>query len=127
MTMESLNIKGDKKSPEITFEPYSGLLKMQGKSNLENPSKFYLDIVEWLEKYSLEAAVKTTFRMEMEYFNSSSAKHLLKVFRILENLKLDTNKQVVVEWCYDGNDHSMLESGEDYSTMVKIDFIFIEL
>ncbi len=125
--MESLKIKGDKKSPEVTLEPYSGLLETKGKSNLENPGKFYDPIINWLIEYSKEPAIKTTFRMEMDYFNSSSAKHLMKIFRILESIAKDPKKQVLVQWCHDGHDLSMRESGEDFSSMLNVDFEFIEL
>jgi len=125
--MESLKIKGDKKSPDVTFEPYSGLLVMIGKSALENPGKFYDNINVWLTEYSKHSAIKTTLRMEMDYFNSSSAKHLMKIFRTLEKINSSDKKQVLIQWCYEGGDHSMLESGEDFSSMLKIDFEFVEL
>jgi len=125
--MESLNIKGDKKSPAVAFEPYSGLLVMKGKSSLENPGKFYDRILDWINNYSKQPAVKTTFRMEMEYFNSSSAKFLMKLFRSLEEINKGGRKQVSVEWCFEGNDQSMQESGEDFNSMLKLDFKFVEL
>lgn len=125
--MESLNIKGDKKSPDIAFEPYSGLLVMKGKSNLENPGKFYDRILDWINTYSKQSAIKTTFRMEMEYFNSSSAKYLIKIFRLLEEINKGGKKKVSVEWCFEGNDQSMQESGEDFNSMLKLEFKYIEL
>jgi hypothetical protein len=100
---------------------------MSGKSSLENPNKFYENVVLWMEKYEKDPAVKTTFRMELDYFNSSSAKHMMKIFRILERINKMPHKQVVIQWCHDGFDHSMQESGEDFQSMLKIDFEFIEL
>lgn len=123
--MESLNVEAGKKSPGISFEPYSGLLVIKGKSSLENPGKFFDPVMNWLDKYLDEAAVKTTFRMEMDYFNSSTAKYLMKMFRVLEQLDKDEKKEVVVQWCHDSHDHSMQESGEDYSSMLKLRFEYV--
>jgi len=125
--MESLNISGNKKTPEIAFEPFSGLLVIKGKSNLENPSKFYDPVINWLENYAQDPAIKTTFRMEMDYFNSSSAKHLMRVFRVLESIAKNDKKEVIVQWCHDDHDHSMQESGEDYSSMLQLNFEYVEL
>lgn len=125
--MKSLNIKGDKKSPSIVFEPYSGYLLIKGKSNLENPTKFYEPVIDWVNEYAEDPAIKTTLRIELEYFNSSSAKHIMKLFRILEEINKLPKKSVVVQWCYDGADHSMKESGDDFNSMLKLDFDFVHL
>lgn len=125
--MESLKIKGDKNSPEVTFEPYSGFLLIKGKSNLENPTKFFEPLLNWVENYSKEPAIKTTFRVEFEYFNSSSAKHIMRIFQYLEHISKLPKKQVVVQWCHDDNDHSMQESGEDFQSMINLNFEFVKL
>ena len=125
--MISLNVKGDKKSPGIIFEPYSGLLVISGKSSLENPGKFFEPVLKWIEKYVKDAAIKTTFRMEMDYFNSSTAKYLMKIFRILEELNADAKNELIIEWCHDDLDHSMQESGEDYQSMLKLTFRFVKV
>ena len=123
--MESLNIEGGKKNPEVSFEPYSGVLVMIGKSSLENPTKFFDPIVEWLEEYGNKPSPITTFRMQLEYFNSSSSKLMMKIFRTLEKMHKDTKTQCIIEWYYDEMDGSMLEAGEDFESMLKMDFKYI--
>ena len=125
--MENLHIPAEKKSPNVEFELYSGLLKIGGNSNLENPSKFYDQVINWLESYSLKPAVKTTFKMEMEYFNSSSSKHLMRALRILEKIQLSGKSDVLVEWTHHEHDGSMLEAGEDYASMLKMPFSYTEI
>lgn len=124
--MQSLNIKADKKSPSVVFEPYSGLMVIKGKSSLENPERFYEALIKWTEKYAADPAIETTFRMEMEYFNSSSAKSMMKMFRILENIAKSPKKRVSIQWCHDGQDYSMKESGEDFQSMLEIPFEFVQ-
>ena len=123
--MESLNIEGGKKNPEVAFEPYSGVFVMTGKSSLENPTKFYDPIVAWLEEYGNKPNPKTTFRMRLEYFNSSSSKLMMKIFRTLENMHKESKTKCTIEWYYDEMDGSMLEAGEDFESMLKIEFKYI--
>ena len=124
--MENLHIKAEKKSPSVDFELYSGLLRVGGKSNLENPGSFYDNVINWLESYILKPAVKTTFKMEMEYFNSSSSKHLMRVLRIIERIQVSGKSDVLIEWHHHEHDGSMLEAGEDFASMLKVPFSYIE-
>ena len=123
--MESLNIEGGKKNPQVAFEPYSGVMVMSGKSSLENPAKFYDPIVEWLGEYGKQPSPKTIFRMKLEYFNSSSSKLMMKIFRTLESMHKGEKTQCTIEWYYDEMDGSMLEAGEDFESMLKMDFEYI--
>ena len=124
--MENLNVKAEKKRPSIEFELYSGLLRIAGNSNLENPGKFYDTVINWLESYSFKPAVKTTFKMEMDYFNSSSSKHLMKALRVLEKIQTSGKSDVLIEWHHHEHDGSMLEAGEDFASMLKIPFTYVE-
>ena len=123
--MESLKIEGSKKSPDIVFEPYSGVLIVGGRSSIENPTKFFTPVLDWAEEYSIKPGPKTTFRMQMEYFNSSSSKFLMKIFRVLEAIQKEGKSEVVIEWYYEELDGSMLESGEDFDSMLKLNFEYM--
>ena len=123
--MESLRIEGSKKSPEIIFEPYSGVMVMNGRSSLENPTKFFAPVLDWAEKYTIEPTKQTTFRMQMEYFNSSSSKVLMKIFRIMESMHKGGKSNFTIEWYYDELDGSMLEAGEDFQSMLKVNFKYM--
>ena len=124
--MDNLHIPAENKKPAIEFEQFSGSLKIGGRSSIENPGKFYEQVIEWLDAYCQSPAVETTFKMEMEYFNSSSAKHLMKIFRVLEKAHVDGKTNVHVEWHHSEHDDSMMEAGEDYASMLKIPFIYVE-
>ncbi|HAW51194.1 MAG TPA: nuclear pore complex subunit [Flavobacteriales bacterium] len=125
--MENLHIAAEKKSPSVDFELYSGLLRIGGNSSLENPGKFYDNLINWLESYTLKPAVKTTFKMEMEYFNSSSSKHLMRALRIMERIQQSGKSDVLVEWYHNEHDGSMFEAGEDFASMLKVPFTYIEV
>ncbi|MEQ8324700.1 MAG: DUF1987 domain-containing protein [Vicingaceae bacterium] len=124
--MENLHIHAEKKKPGIAFEKYSGSLKITGNSSIENPDKFYEEVVNWLDEYTIQPAKETVFSMQMEYFNSSSAKHLMRLFRVLERAHADNKTKVLIKWYHNEHDGSMLEAGEDYASMLKVPFTFIE-
>ena len=124
--MENLHIQAERKKPAVEFEKYSGSLQISGQSSIENPGKFYETVIDWLEKYIKEPAVETTFKMKMDYFNSSSAKHLMKIFRVLERAHVDGKTNVLIEWHHNEHDGSMLEAGEDYASMLKVPFTYME-
>ena len=125
--MSVVNIQGDKKNPTIQFDSEKGHLNIEGRSNLENPARYYRPVIDALEDYFHNPQPETHARFAMEYFNSSSSKMIMKTFRLLEKLQIEGKSNVHVEWCYDEGDGSMLEAGEDYMSMLKMDFEMIEL
>ena len=58
----------------------------------------------------------------LEYFNTSSSKCLLDIFRRLETINLSGKTKVIVSWFYETDDEDMMEAGEDYQALVKIPF-----
>jgi Domain of unknown function (DUF1987). len=124
--MEFMNIEGTPKTPTITLNPESGIIEIKGRSIPENSIEFYKPIVDWLEDYAKKPNEKTVVNIQLEYFNTSSSKCILDVFKKLENLKKDKN-DVVVNWYYEEDDEDMLEAGEDYESIIKVPFKMIEI
>jgi hypothetical protein len=121
--MEKLINKGGKKTPTIIFDPEKGELHLEGRSIPEDTIKFYDPILKWVEEYiGTERKGKTTdFHVNLEYFNTSTSRYLFGIFKILESYHLNGNP-VVIHWYYETDDFEMLESGEDYSSILKIPF-----
>jgi hypothetical protein len=71
-----------------------------------------------LEEYAKNPKKKTVFRFELEYFNTSSAKQLSKIFVFLKSIK----EEVEVIWCYYDDDTDMLNSGKRFEKLTNIDF-----
>ena len=57
----------------------------------------------------------------LKYYNTSSAKCILDVLDKLLVLN-DEGKKLTVNWYYDESDDEMLESGENYSTILDFPF-----
>ena len=96
--MEALILKGSSKTPTIEFNNNTGVLLLKGRSIPENSIEFYAPLNTWIEEYSGNPSGKTVLEMRLEYFNTSSSKCILDVFKKLEKLKLGmlTTKKTTV-------------------------------
>ena len=124
--MESISIEGTPKTPTVNFDAATGKIEIKGRSIPENSIEFYRPLVEWLEEYSKEPQKLTTVNIQLEYFNTSSSKCILDVFKKLEAIKKARN-EVVINWYYEEDDEDMLEAGEDYESIIRVPFKMIEI
>lgn len=118
----NLHIDDSLKTPSISFAAENGILEIKGKSIPENSLEFYRPVFEWLDSYSQSPAPATILKVALEYFNTSSSKCLLDIFRKLEVINLSGRSSVKVNWIYDTDDEDMMEAGEDYQALVKVPF-----
>jgi hypothetical protein len=122
--MEPILIKGTPKTPEVRFDSNEGLLEIKGRSSPENSPEFYRPLANWIQEYAQSPRDRTVINIHLEYFNTSSSKCLLDLFKKLEAI-YKSSHDVLVNWYYD-EDESMLEAGEDYKVMTHIPFNMIE-
>ncbi len=126
MELEPIRIEGTAKTPTITFTEATGAIDVKGRSIPENSIEFYKPLVDWLEAYSDSPLEKTTVNIQLEYFNTSSSKCILDVFKKLETIHKN-GKEVIINWYYEEDDEDMLEAGEDYESIIRIPFKMIEV
>lgn len=124
--MESIALEGTPKTPTVNMDGGTGIVEIKGRSIPENSIEFYRPIVEWLDEYSKEPQQLTTVNIQLEYFNTSSSKCILDVFKKLEAIKKARN-EVIINWYYEEDDEDMLEAGEDYESIIRIPFKMIEV
>lgn len=120
--MSNLIIDSNNKTPSVEFGFTTGMLEIRGKSIPENSADFYQPLFDWLDNYSLSPAPETELKVCLEYFNTSSSKCLLDIFRRLEKINLSGKSVVKVLWYFEADDEDMMEAGEDYKSLVKIPF-----
>lgn len=120
-------IEGSGKTPEVKFVADSGMLEISGKSIPENSFGFYQPLFSWIDLYSNAPAPATEIKVSLEYFNTSSSKCLLDIFRKLELIKKSGKSRVSVSWYYEADDEDMMEAGQDYDSLVGLDFNIIRL
>lgn len=119
--MEPLFIERTKVSPEINFNKDEGIFKVAGRSLVEDPGKFYMPVYNWLENYIKEPNEVTNFNFDLEYFNSSSARQVMKLIMLLEDI-VDTDKEINLNWLYEEGDDMSRERGEEIAAVSKLRF-----
>ena len=124
--MENLNYKGTPKTPEISFDADKGVLEIKGRSIPENSIEFYKPLVDWLEEYANNPLKRTQVNIQLEYFNTSSSKCILDIFKKLEAIHKAKN-EIVVNWYYEEDDEDMLEAGEDYESIIRVPFKMVQI
>jgi len=124
--MENLVIEGTPKTPTIKFQPQDGKLLIQGRSIPENSIEFYKPLVDSLEAYAGTPKETTNVDIVLEYFNTSSSKCILDVFKKLEKINAEKSG-VIINWHYEEDDEDMLEAGEDYQAIINIPFKMVEI
>ncbi len=131
--MEKLIIEPTANSPRIALDPESRSFEFSGESRPENVRKFYLPILEWLESYTSEQErlkdAERTFgllcQFNFEYFNSTSAKYILDIFKSLNAIS-GLGIELEIKWLYEEDDEDMLEVGQEMSRMSKLSFEYIK-
>jgi hypothetical protein len=124
--MNPLLIKPTDVSFSIVLDKERGVFEFAGKSRPENAIEFFEPVFKWFDNYIADPNPMTQIVFKLDYYNSSSAKVLLRLLVRLEQL-VEIGNNVKIHWCYRKNDEDIIESGEDFSTMINIPFEFIEL
>jgi len=124
--MEPIIIEGTPKTPSIKFDVREGVFEIKGRSIPENSVEFYKPLNEWLDQYMQVPLDKTIVNIRLEYFNTSSSKCILDVFKRLESIHR-AKHDVEINWFYEEDDEDMLEAGEDYDSIIKVPFKMIEI
>lgn len=117
--MENLIIKGEAKTPTIDFNYGKGELVISGRSIPENSIEFYKPIIEWLELLKVSEKDKIVLDIKLEYFNTSSSKCILDVFKKLEEIR-GVGKDASIRWFFESDDEDMEEAGQDFSAIIKV-------
>jgi hypothetical protein len=123
--MKELKIPPTKTSPEILLTP-DGDIKIRGRSIHENSIDFFKPVMEWLNEYVKEPADVTCIDINLEYFNSASAKIIIKLLQQLSYVKLK-NKKFIINWYYEEGDEDILERGEYFSSVLNLPFNFTRI
>ena len=125
--MEKLHIEGSAKTPSVSFDAEVGILEMRGRSIPENSIEFFQPLMDWIDAYGANPIAKTQVDMKLEYFNTSSSKCILDLFKRLEKIYNNGSSNVVINWFYEVDDEDMQEAGEDYAAIVDLNFEIQEI
>jgi len=124
--MDTLAIEMSAKTPLVKLSP-GGKLEFRGRSIPENSIEFYSPIFDWIDSFAADPQPETELHIQLEYFNTSSSKCLLDIFKKLQTLHVAGKSKVTAHWYYESDDEDMLEAGEDYQAIIKIPFVLIKI
>ncbi|MCQ2251228.1 MAG: DUF1987 domain-containing protein [Bacteroidales bacterium] len=126
--MEDIHIKGMHEAyfiPSVDFEVATGRCEIAGESYLEETTKFYTPIFEWIKEYTETIKGPLTFDFKLSYFNTSSSKCLVDILDMLKKYQ-KSGGQVTVNWYYEDSEEE-LEEVEDFIMETGLDINKIPL
>jgi len=132
--MENLFIAPTLTTPEIRFSLEENIFRVSGTSRPEDVRALYYPVTEWIKQFadnlidgSIEkytAANPFRFQVDLNYFNSSSAKFLYDILIEVKRIQ-SASVPAIVEWHYEDDDLDLREAGNDLSILVEMEFTYI--
>ncbi len=109
-----LSLPPSERTPGVEFDFAANRFRLTGESYPEHVSEFFGPLVQQLHSHlkALEGA-EVLFSFELIYFNSSSAKVIIGLLELLDDVAAAGNS-VTVQWCYEEEDEAMQEMGEEF-------------
>jgi hypothetical protein len=119
-----IKVEGSNDKPCVEFCQSTGVLNISGRSLPEDAFTFYKPIIEWLGNYANSPASETSLIVNLEYFNTASAKQIFKIISIVNEISKKSKAEV--KWHYDADDKDMLNSGQRFSKLCSFEFQYIQ-
>ena len=118
--MATLQIAGTDRTPGMLFDFDNNCFSIAGESYPEDVAEFYGERINQLTDHLAglrDATLRFDFRLI--YFNSSTAKVLMRLFDALEQAARQGN-QVVVNWYHAADDDNMREMGAEFAEDLQV-------
>ena len=124
--MEKFEIQGSDKFPSVILDPYLNKYEILGRSIPENANLIYTPIMDWIENNLHQVNEPfIAFKFHLEYHNSSSARHLIALFKKLEYFN-STEKKIIINWHHEDNEDDY-EVGKLYKNSCNLSFNLISI
>jgi hypothetical protein len=117
--MENVKLEATGLNPEVELD-LNGTIRISGKSMMEDASRYYQPIHDWIDEYIKNELASLTFEISLTYFNSSSAKQLLKVLMTVDEAEFGGS----VVWMYPASNDLLKERGEELEIMLDLPFVY---
>lgn len=120
--MNTLVLKATKTNPYICFDPKTKNYEISGKSFPEDPTNVFAPLFAWIETNLEKIDHQLQLHLHANYFNSSSNRMLLKMFRQFE-VYFRAGKDISIVWYYE--DDEIQNDGIIFSRLVNLPFEFV--
>jgi hypothetical protein len=95
-------------SPAVILNPSRGVFQIVGRSWLEQPDVFYLEIIKWFDEYYKNNPLpETVFEIRLSYLNTSSEKNIIRLLKFLETKSKIYPTKII--WYYIAGDEDIYE------------------
>lgn len=122
--MEDLIRFESKKTPFVFLDQKNGFIELIGKSYMEDSMAFYDPIMEWIYEY-VRQPKDTSINIDLEFFNTSTAKILLIMIKTLSRVQ-NAGCKCTVNWFYDDDDDEIRDSGMNFALISNAKFNLIK-
>lgn len=123
--MELMSISPTKNTPEIILDP-KGIIRIRGRSIHENVTEYFAPVEEWITGYIESPAEVTCVDMNLEYFNSASAKVFIHLLQKITYVTLK-HKKFIFNWYFEDGDEDILERGEYFASVLDVPFNYVKV
>ncbi|MBF0422650.1 MAG: DUF1987 domain-containing protein [Magnetococcales bacterium] len=112
--METIKLERTERTPEIILDFANNAFAVRGESYPEDVPSFFGPPVSALEKYLRDLTIgEVTFDFHMTYFNSTSAKVIMKLFEMLDETAA-RGVTVTINWHFLADDDNLEELGQEF-------------
>ena len=118
--MTTMNIESTTTTPEVSLSE-DGKVSFSGKSMMENAIDFYNPIHEWVDDYVAKGNAELELEFDFVYFNSTSAKQILKMLMKLD----DSDIKCVVNWKHPKGHDILKFRGAELESMLNMKFNYV--
>ena len=115
--MEPIQLTATAKTPEVLFDAEKGLISFKGRSIPEHTVEFYKPLHQWIDEYGQNPQTFTKIEIFIEYYNTSSSKSILDLFKRLENIH-KMGHDMVVQWYYEEDDDESKDVGKLFGALI---------
>ncbi|MBQ3655439.1 MAG: DUF1987 domain-containing protein [Bacteroidales bacterium] len=119
--LEPILIQQTSDTPRVELDKERGIFEFSGKSLPEDVIKFFSPVQEWFSRYSEDPNPETEISFHLDYFNSSSARIIVKILIGLEAIN-GNKSNVHITWYYTENDEVMYDRGLELKSVLNLPF-----
>ncbi|MBQ3689465.1 MAG: DUF1987 domain-containing protein [Bacteroidales bacterium] len=123
--LETISLQATADTPGVELDKEQGLFRFEGKSLPEDVLKFYGPVQKWFNEYRQDPNPNTEIVFNLDYFNSSSARIIVKILIGLEDIHA-VKSNVHISWYYSENDELMYDRGMELKSVLKLPFDMVE-
>jgi len=109
--IKNIFIEKTAKTPQVDFNQLTGDLILYGRSIPENAAKVYEPLLAWVNDYIKSPRQTTNLRLNLEYFNTSSAIWLARMVSALGKIS-EEDSVLIIHLYFDIEDFESMDMEE---------------